>query len=357
MDALKYEVLRQASDHVGQAQRSLAALNKRDTGPRLNFARMLSDLSKGAVHGADREAIEEFAHKAGIQHIDPQRPYVPFSALRDLNKVTSTAGGYLVSAETREAVDILRPWSVTARAGIIIETGLVGDQAIPKTTGKTTPYWLSTELSELTPSTPTVGQIALTPKTAGASLNFSRQLSKQANADAFVRRELLRTVGTAVDQAVINGTGASGQPLGLLNTPSIGTQSGTSLAFSGITTMKKTVAEANAPDESISYLSTPAVRQLLENRERITGGVSFIWDNDRVASRPAFVSTDIPSATLICGAWEAVYMGIWGEGFIVEINPFEASNFKVGTIQARVLVSCDVAILHAAAFNVATAIT
>lgn len=349
--------LRELTEYHAQRLADFESRNRQRNSPRLNFARMFDDLSRGNVHGEDREALQELAHKSGIQHIDPQRPFIPFTALRDLNKATPSAGGYLVSAETQEAVDILRPWSVTARAGLTIETGLVGDQAIPKTTGKSTPYWLNTELAGLTPSTPTVAQASLTPKTAGASLNFSRQLSKQANAENFVRRELLRTVGTAVDQAVINGTGASGQPLGLLNTTGIGTQSGTSLAYTGVTTMKKTVSEANAPDESISYVSTPAVRQLLENRERITGGGSFIWDNDQVASRPAYVSTDIPTATMICGAWEAIYFGVWGSGFVVEINPYEASAFKVGTIQARVLVSCDVAVLHPAAFNVATSIT
>lgn len=324
--------------------------------PKLNLARLITDLARGHVHGEDREITQEYAHKAGIANSDPQRPFIPFTEFRDLGKGSAGAGGYLVSAETQEAVDILRPWSVTARAGLLIETGLLADQVIPKTTVKSTPYWLSTETSQPTASTPTLTQIACTPKQVGIVINFSRQLSKQANAESFVRRELMRTVGNAIDQAVLNGSGATGQPLGLLNTVGIGTTTGTSLGQAGVVEMKRKVAAADAPDEAISFIGTPAVRELLEKRERATGS-GFIWDRDLVASRPGYVSTDVPTATMICGAWPFIYVGIWGQGFVVAINPFDPTHFKTGVIQARIIVSMDVAVLHPAAFCKSESIT
>ena len=65
--------------------------------------------------------------------------------------------------------------------------------------------------------------------------------------------------------------------------------------------MKRKSSEANVTDASISFLSTPAVRELLEGREKATGGGKFVWDKDLVADRPAYVSTDVPVATMICG--------------------------------------------------------
>jgi hypothetical protein len=121
--------------------------------------------------------------------------------------------------------------------------------------------------------------------------------------------------------------------------------------------MKRKSAEANVTDEAISYLSTPAVRELLEGRERATGGGRFVWDKDQVADRAAYVSTDVPTATMICGDWSLIYLGIWGEGFVLEVNPFDPTGFKTGTIQARMLVTCDVAVLHPSAFVVASSIT
>ena len=169
-------------------------------------------------------------------------------------------------------------------------------------------------------------------------------------------RELMRTVGTAIDQAVINGTGASGQPMGILTTAGVQTQSGTALN-AGVFTMKRKSSEANADDARIAFLSTPAVREWLETRERATGGGRFVWDRETVADRAAYASTDVPTATMLCGDFGTVYVGVWGPGFLLEINPYDPAHFRTGVIQARIILSADVAVLHPAAFVVATSIT
>jgi hypothetical protein len=48
---------------------------------------------------------------------------------------------------------------------------------------------------------------------------------------------------------------------------------------------------------------------------------------------------------------------IWGAGFVVEINPYDPTGFKSGQIQARIIVSCDVAVLQPSGFVVASSIT
>ena len=118
--------------------------------------------------------------------------------------------------------------------------------------------------------------------------------------------------------------------------------------------MKQKSAEKDVTDEAITFLSTPAVRQLLETREVATGGGRMVWQDDKVADRRAYVSTDVPTATMIAGDWSNIYFGVWGPGFVVEINPYDATGFKTGMIQARILVSCDVAVLHPSSFVVAT---
>lgn len=309
------------------------------------------------MRGTPEGEFFEACAKLSGRDYDPQRIFVPFGLFsRDLTVTNAASAGYLVATESREAVDVLRPFSVTARMGLQVDTGLVGNAVVPKVTGKTTPEWASTEATEVSPSQPTLAQVALTPHSVGIVVNISRQLTLQSNAERVVRRELLRTVGTAIDQAVINGSGTSGQPLGLLGTSGVQTQSGTTLN-SGTATMKQKCAEANVDDEQITFLSTPAVRALLEGREKATGGGRFVWQEDKVADRRAYVSTDVPAATMIAGDWANVYLGIWGTGFLVEINPYEASAFKSGVIQARILVSCDVAVLQPAGFVVAASIT
>jgi len=357
-------VAQQAIEHAERAARLVRTIEgeTRDEAiEKLSLAKLVRAMSVewqdvDGQFGETRELAQEFARRAG-RNFEPQRVLVPFEVLtRDLGKATASAGGYLVATGTTEVIDILRPWSVVTRAGVTVETGFVADSVVPKTSAKATPYWLSDETSQITPSAPTVGQTAVTPKTAGALVQFSRQLSLQANAEGYIQRELLKTIGTALDQAVLNGSGASGQPRGLLGTTGLGTVTGASLAYSGVTSMKRQVADANAPDEEISYIATPAVREMLENRERATGS-GFIWDDDRVASRPALVTTDMPAATMVCGTFSAIYVPVWGNGVELMLNPYESTGFKAGTILARVLLSCDVVILHPSAFCKAESIT
>ncbi len=309
----------------------------------------------GVTDGPEAEYFQECARLAG-RPFNRNRLFIPFGALtqRDLTAASASGGGYLVNTDNQAARDILRPWSVTARAGVEIETGLVGNVTIPRTTVKSTPGWLPTEGGSATPSQPTFQQIALTPKNIIIVIPFSRQLSLQSNAEAVVRRELTRTIATGIDQAVLAGTGTGGQPTGLTNTAGVNTETGTSLAHAGVVAMKRKVADANAPDEAIAFLGTPAVRELLEKRERATG-LGFIWDDDRVASRPAYASADVPTGTLIAGAWSEIYLGIWGAGFVVEIDP--STYFTSAVIQARLIVSCDIAVRTPAAFCRASSVT
>ena len=79
-----------------------------------------------------------------------------------------------------------------------------------------------------------------------------------------------------------------------------------------------------------------------------------MWDKDQVADRAAYVSTDMPTATMICGDFGSIYVGIWGNGFTLEINPYDGTGFKTGMIQVRILIAMDVAVLHPSAFVVAS---
>lgn len=315
-----------------------------------SLARAIVAMQAGSLR-ADAPLEFEMFTRGG----DDQRLHIPFDQLRDLTVASAGAGGFLVSAEVQDPVDILRPWSVTARAGVMIEHNLVGDQAIPRTTGKATPYWLANESSQVTPSAPTLGQVVASAKTCGALIAFSRQLSKQANAEQFVSRELLKTIGGAIDQAVLNGSGSDGQPTGIIGTDGVQTQSGSTLN-SGVRTMKKLCAEANADDSRISFISTPAIRETLEGRQLFTGGDRTVWQDDTVAGRPAHVSTTMPTATMLAGDFSNCWLGLWS-GVTIEVNPYDPTGFKSGVIQARLLISCDVAVLHPSAFVLASSIT
>ncbi len=332
-----------------------------ETKAKFSLARLIEQCvdNRGLRDGVEAEVCQEAARAAGLA-FDLNRPVVPWSALATQKRDASVSGsaGYLMQTDVLDAIDTLRPWSVSVRAGISLAPGLKGNALFPKTSGNITGYWLNSEATAVTASTPTLVQVPLTPNTAGALVTVSQLLLKQSNqTEPYIRRELLRTIGTTVDHAVLNGAG-SAEPLGLLNTTGIGTTSGTAIDYADALAMQQSVAEANADDAVVSFIGTPAVRALLSARDVSTAGSGgMVWQNGRMAGQPGYVTTDMPSATLICGAWPELVPGMWGPGVELQINPDDPALFKTGAVQMRCLVSCDVAILHAAAFNAATSIT
>lgn len=330
-----------------------------ETKGQFSLARLIRECgeNRGLRAGVEAEVCQEAARAAGLVY-DLNRPVTPWSALvpQRRDAAVSGSGGFLVETPVLDAIDTLRPWSVSVRAGISVVPNLKGNTIFPRTTGNVTGYWVSTEDSAVTATAPTLQQLALAPHTAGALVNVSRLLLRQSTqTEPYIRRELLRTIGTTIDHAVLNGAG-SAEPLGVLNVTGIGATSGTSLDWSDVLAMQKTVAEADTDDAVVSFIGTPAVRALLSARERATGS-GFIWDNGRVAGRPGYVTSDMPSAALICGAWPELLLGLWGPGVELAINPHDPTAFTKGIVQVRCLVSCDVGVAHPPAFNAATAVT
>lgn len=327
--------------------------------PRFSIARVLECMSHptGLRDGYERELCSATAHSAG-EAFDQHRVLIPFGALmtRDLTAGTANAGGYLVGTAVGEPFDVLRPWSVVARAGITVLPNLRENFGIPRVGTASTAGWLSGEAVAATASQPVVGQAALTPKHAATTLNFSRQWRLQAEAgEILLRQQLLGAVGELVDVAVLAGSGVGGQLLGLVNTANIGTQAGTSLAHAGILAMRKTVLNAGGEEERLRWVGTPAVQELLGARERAAGGGRFLWDDGAILGGPAAATKNAPAATLICGDFSQAVFGLWGAAVRVEINPYQ--DFKAGIMAARVILACDVAFPQPAAFCVATSIT
>jgi HK97 family phage major capsid protein len=323
------------------------------------LARAIGSMCEGGLSGPERAFFEETARQAG-QTFDPQRVVLPWWALnsRDLTAANAAAGGYLVGTSATSVRDTLAPFSATLGAGMSTVEGLRDTVSVPKTATDPTISWMATEASQASPSTPALASTALVPKTAIGVIQVSRQLWLQADAETYVRRLLTRTAAAIVDQAALNGSGVSGQPLGVLNATGLSTQSGTSLAWSGVLAMKGKAAAKNATESAIAFISTPAVRELLEGRERASGGGQFIWQDGKIAACSAFATTNMPTATMLSGPMSEILFGLWGVGLQIEVNPFDATLFKSGVRQVRVAVTCDVAIVgEAAAFTKSTSIT
>lgn len=173
---------------------------------------------------------------------------------------------------------------------------------------------------------------------ARKSLRFPwdvRAVSGHEAVEQFLRAQVLSAVGELLDIAFLNGAGGS-QPLGLLNTPGINTQSGTSLAHAGLLAMKQKALTAGG-------------------RERSTGGGRFLWDDGYILGGPASATKNAPVGALTVGDFSSAVVGVFGPGIRVDIGP--SQDFNNAGLAARVVFLTDVVFPQPSAFTVATSVT
>jgi HK97 family phage major capsid protein len=199
--------------------------------------------------------------------------------LRDLTAGTASAGGFLVNSTGLEYAPALRPRSVVLRAGAQVVPVKGGAVFVPRGASGITTAWLVNEATQASESQPVFGIVQPTPKMLSAYCEVSRQLLLQSNADAVLRQEILAAAATALDAAALNGSGASGEPLGIIGTPGIGSVTGTSLAYAGIVEFQQDVATAGAGHDpaTCAYVAPLATASLLKQRQRVASTDSPLW--------------------------------------------------------------------------------
>jgi HK97 family phage major capsid protein len=339
-------------------------LSKRDQ-QRFSLVRAIRALvdRNPAAAAFELECSREICKRAGLPEPVHGGVYVPMDIQqRDLTAATAGSGGYLVGTELRpqDLIDLLRARTVVGRLGARFLRGLVGNVTIPKWSGASTAYWLANEATAITESTPSTGQLALTPKTVGAYVEVSRLLMLQSTpaADMLLMDDFSKVLALAIDLAALEGSGASGQPAGISQTAGIGSVTGTSIAYAGVVEFQTDVAAGNALDVGSAYVTTPAVAGLLMQRQRFSSTDTPLWTGNvldgQMGGFRATTTTQVTAASMVFGDFSQVVIGEWGM-FEVALNPY--ANFPAGITGVRGIQTIDVGIRQAAAFSRATSIT
>lgn len=329
-----------------------------------SFTRLL----QAQLHDNRRLAPLEFAASDKIAEAIGRAPahgfaFVPISDRRDLTAAVAGAGGYLVSTQTAPGdmfVGFLHALSISSRYPLP-RIRVKGNATTPRVKGSVTTGWLTNEGALLTESDLQFALAAAAPKTVGTYTEVSDLFVKQTSpaAQAFVLLELSRATAAAVNAALINGSGAAGQPTGLLNTAGIGSQAGAALAWGGVLNMVEHVEGASglvAP-AAAGWVVAPNVARLLRARERATGS-GFVMEGNTINAAPALVTKGAPDGVAIFGDWSGLAMLEWGV-LEVGVDPYGISSelFKKGLVGVRTLWTVDFIALRPASFSAATSIT
>lgn len=286
---------------------------------------------------------------------------------RDLLVGTPTAGGNLVATELLASsfIDILTSMMKVMSMGTTVLTDLQGNIAIPRATAGSVGYWVA-ENGGSTESQQAFDQVALTPKTCGAFVDYSRRLLLQSSiaVEAFVRMDIARTIALMIDLAAIAGTGASNQPRGILNTVGIGSVAGgvNGLAptWDHVVDLESAVANANALTGALGYLTNTRVRGRLKRTQQFSGTNGIpIWTGNELNGHRAEVSNQVPNtltkgtssgvcSAIIYGNWSDLLIGMWG-GLDIMVDPYTGAT--AGTKRVVALQDVDVSVRYATSFS------
>jgi len=315
----------------------------------------------------EREVHIAVAERTGK---DAEGFFVPYDVLsRDLSFAVPTAGGNLVGTDhlSGSFIDMLRNRARVASLGATIIDGLVGNVDIPKQSGGATFYWIDNEATNTTESQQAFGQVVMSPKTVSGRVDMTRRLLMQSSpsVEALVRADLAAGAALAIDYAAINGSGAAGQPTGILNQTGIGDvaggANGLAPTWAHMVALETEVSVDNADIGALAYLTNSKVRGKLKTTEMFGGTNGLpVWERgaNPLNGYNAAVSNQVPSdltkgtsvgvaSASIFGNWNDLMIGMWS-GLDLKVD--EVTNGDKGGLVLRVFQDIDVAVRHAESF-------
>jgi HK97 family phage major capsid protein/HK97 family phage prohead protease len=353
LDKLGQATVEQPIQSQDMTQNDLGLNNKEVK--RFSFIKALNYLANPGDAAARRDAefeIEVGRAAATKYERSSNGIVVPNEVLRrDLLADIPTAGGNLVADELLSGsfIDLLRNRLAFAQAGVSILTGLQGNISIPRQTSAATAYWVGENVAP-TESQQAIDQVNMTPKTVAAFVDYSRRLLLQSSIDVegMIRNDLARVIALEIDRAAIYGTGSSNQPLGLVNTTGIGTETLTNAGtFAELIAMETDVASANADVGSMRYIMNAAARGALKSTSKAGTEAIFVWENNEVNGYPVIVSNQLQANDALFGDFSSMVMGMWS-GLDLMVDPYAGAT--AGTVRVIAHQDLDVAVKQPASF-------
>lgn len=286
---------------------------------------------------------------------------------KDMVTTVDSLGGFIVPNQVMSAqiIPLLQAAVTVYEAGTVRMGGLTGSPVqIPKITGATTAYWLG-EVEAVTSGDMSFGQIDLYPHDVFALCTLSNRLIELGapGAEQLVRSQLARDIGLKIDSAVYQGTGAAGQPTGILNTSGVNTTASvgalnTSGAYAKMMTMEGELLKDNAQTvgEFVWALSPTNFQNLRQqedpanqpkNRPFIDAGKI-----ERIFGHRYVVTTQMPDTKIILGAFAASMVAEWGTMVLAASR--EGTNFTKRQTQILAGMTVDVGVRYPEAFCVGT---
>tara|TARA_B100000579_G_scaffold129653_1_gene104675 strand:- start:19627 stop:21606 length:1980 start_codon:yes stop_codon:yes gene_type:complete len=275
---------------------------------------------------------------------------------RTMNTANSSSFVY-TDKQYGNLIDALTPFSTILQANPTSIPGNTGNIVIPRVSALSTVGWV-TEGNDVNQSDPTLDSITLDEKTVGAATDLTRSLLQ--NTDGFaieqmVRTNLLRATAVGIDDAALNGTGAAGQPTGLLNVAGV---NAVAFGVAGSPTYAELIecesailADNKALDGgSVAVITTPALNGYAKSLATNGAGSPVAQRDGFIDGRRVLISSQVAANKYILGDFSEFIVATWAGGIEVEADPY--ALFKSGGLRLRVLTSLDFGVKHPVSFAI-----
>lgn len=252
-----------------------------------------------------------------------------FRSRRDMQANVFGAGGAVVPTYwLLPIIDLLRNKSVLNRVGMSSLAGLTGNIIIPRLEAPSTAYSLP-EIAAVQASQLTLGQVSATPHRVSNFVPYSKQLVFQSSPDieGMIHTDMMKVLALKKDALGLFGQGANDEPLGIMNTPGIGTVTfGATPTYIKMVLFETIIRQLNVMGP-LAYASTSATKGSLKTvAEALTGATTIggsqnaIWkkgiggtgeQDGEVNGYQAVDSQQIPNNQVLCGAFENFVECMW----------------------------------------------
>lgn len=324
------------------------------------------------LDGATAEVVQELRSRGGYRGIP-----VPWLALEKRTGET-VAGGVPNPMRTAPIIDRIFADSAAVRMGASMVNIDHGDVEYPVTTSSVTAGWANGETANVAgPTVYATTDRPMTPDhTLGITMKITRKALKQSGAalEQAVRRDMNGAIAEKLDAAVFLGSGASGEPTGVITgaagwgitTTAVNAVASWS-AFRSAVTRFMTANAAKSP-EAVKLLIRPEVWNKMDDTlipdtavsewDRLTKNipVANIAMSPNAAAAPGG-SPDVGNTTAVLtttvNGVPPIFVGTWGAIDLIR-DPY--SDAASGGLRLTGLVTIDVTVSRAAQVEILTGV-
>ena len=281
----------------------------------------------------------------------------------DNNNITTATEGKEFAAITEWSyIDALRNAMLGARLGVRYIPGMQGNARIVKG-GGVSASWLAEEAAA-SKVKENFGTVDMTPHRLQILGGYTYDLLKQAAlpVEQILWDELIRAHAQALDAAIFNGSGSSGQPLGILADTNIGSveggEHGAAISYANVVALETAVGNANGLFGRLAYVTNSKVAGAMKSTAKESGYPSYIMEDGRANGFEVHVTNAIPSnltkgsasgicSAMIFGNFEEVLVPQWG-GLDMIVDPY--SSKAKGVVEVTAIAYHDVCVRRPGCF-------